>query len=171
MQFLEKIKLIDRYKVELNISKDEFVEWFSRKVDKSVLGGFDLLLEDTEIYSKSKNTYKGYVNKSVFKVKLRNKLFDSGFNSSIATGKYVQEEGMLFIEIAIGNMQTIYYRILPSIVVFVLFMINVSDLITGFYKYIFILGCFTVLIFAQYFWLSKSVKKLKKALQKDFESM
>ena len=82
-EFLKKIKLIQVLTIEIEISKSEFVSKLKEQVDEGSTGIFS---NPFEVFSSSKNEYKGSVRFDGFEIKRRKKLFDMNINLSVASG-------------------------------------------------------------------------------------
>ena len=82
-EFLKKIKLIDHFTTEVPLERSQFVSRFEKQVD---YGDLDMFSDMFEVFSSSKNEYKGHVNNEGFKIKRRRKLFD--MNSAVASGEF-----------------------------------------------------------------------------------
>ena len=68
--YLKKIKLAQEINIELQISKSDFTKKFRENVDESDLG-----FEPFEVFTSSKNEYKGNIENNRFELKKRRKLF------------------------------------------------------------------------------------------------
>ncbi|MDX1830013.1 MAG: hypothetical protein R3342_10760, partial [Lutibacter sp.] len=68
---------------EIEIPKNEFVSIFKKHVDEGSIGIFS---DTFDIFSSSKNEYKGYVGLDGFKIKRRKRFFDMNMNLSVANG-------------------------------------------------------------------------------------
>lgn len=99
-EFLKKIKLVENLTTDIEIQKTEFVSKFRQHVDKGSTG----LFSDTfDIFSSSKNEYKGQVGYGGFKIKRRRKFFDMTMNLAVASGTYQQHNEKLIIEAEING--------------------------------------------------------------------
>jgi len=70
--FLIKLKIIDFLTTELEIEKNEFVAKFRQHVDEGSTGIFS---DSFDVFSSSKNEYKGHVSYQDFKIKRRREFF------------------------------------------------------------------------------------------------
>ena len=93
-EILRKLKLVEYLTTELNIDKNEFVRNFREQVDHGDVG---FMSGAFDVFSSSKNEYKGYVGPDYFKIKRRRRFFDTSMNVALAKGTYEQKEGSLLI--------------------------------------------------------------------------
>ena len=99
-EFLKKIKLIEYLTTDVDIQKTEFVSKFRQHVDEGSTGMF---FDTFDVFSSSKNEYKGQVGYEGFKIKRRRKFFDMNMNLAIANGTYRQNNEKLIIETEING--------------------------------------------------------------------
>ena len=99
-EFLEKIKLIEYLTTEIEIQKNEFVSKFRNHVDEESTGIFSGTFE---VFSSSKNEYKGHVGFDGFKIKRRRRFFDRNMSMAVASGNYKQNNEILIIETKING--------------------------------------------------------------------
>lgn len=99
-RLLERLKLIDYLTTELEIQKNEFVRNFKNYVDEGDIGYFSGAFD---VFSSSKNEFKGNVGFEDFKIKRRRRFFDMNMNFAIAEGKYRQKGEKLTIETEING--------------------------------------------------------------------
>ena len=92
--FLKRLKLIDYLESEIEIDQSEFLLKLRENVDKGDTG---FLSGFFDIFSSSKNEFKGSVHSEGFKIKRRRRLFDMNMNLSTAEGKINQEGTLLQI--------------------------------------------------------------------------
>lgn len=95
-ELLTKLGLVDHLTVELPIEKMEYVQRLRQQVDA---GGNDFF----EVFSSSKNVYKGRVDLKGFELRKRRRFFDMRRNYSKATGTFTQLGGTLRIETVING--------------------------------------------------------------------
>ena len=100
-RMLQKLKLIECFKIELDIQKDDFVYNFRQNVDVGGVGFFNS--DPFESFSSNNNEYIGYVGFENFKIKRRRRFADRNFNLSIAKGTYSQEGNKLKIDTEING--------------------------------------------------------------------
>jgi hypothetical protein len=82
-EFLKKIKLIQFFTTEIEISKNEFVSKFKEQVDEGSTGIFS---NPFEVFSSSKNEYKGSLRFDGFIIKRKKKLFAMNINLAVVSG-------------------------------------------------------------------------------------
>jgi len=173
-RFLEKIKLIEHLTTELEIQKNEFINNFRNYVDKGDIGYLSGVFD---IFSSSKNEFKGQVGYDNFKIKKRRKFFDMDMNLAIAKGTYRQKGNNLIIETEINGfsgMMIPFYILLIifySIFVFGFFMADNNNDSDQFFfvPFIFIHAFFMFGI--PYFIMRRSTKKMKHELEREFYYM
>lgn len=169
--FLKKIKLVADLTTEIEIQKSEFINKFKHHVDEGDVGPF---LGGLDIFSSSKNEYKGHVGFDKFKIKRRRRIFDTNMNFAVASGTYRQRENRLIIETEIngfsGMMIPFYILITVFYSIFIVgfFMAeNTSD--SDFFfagPFIFIHALFMFGI--PYFIMRRSTQRLKYELEREF---
>src|SRR6266542_6162418 len=91
---LRKLHLIENSKIELEISADKFIETMESHIDKSQSDFLDL-------FSRSKNNYKGLIFQNSFELKKRRRFSDSKPIYSIAYGTFEQVDKKLIINLEI----------------------------------------------------------------------
>lgn len=94
-EFLKRLKLIDSMTTTLQISKVEFVNRLNEITDQGSTGIFS---DSFDIFSSSKNEFKGQVNFDNFKIKRRRRFFDTNMNIAVANGTLIENNGQLTIE-------------------------------------------------------------------------
>jgi len=169
--FLKKIKLIDTLTVTVDdVTKSEFVSKFKPHVDEGDIGIFSGLFE---VFSSSKNQYKGEVSYDGFKIRKRRKIFDTNRNFAIATATYRQSNDKLFIETEINGGG--YYLLPLYLFLFIFYIAVVGIFIStespegGFPGFaIPFLVVHALLMFGvPYFFMRRSVKKMKHDLERE----
>lgn len=79
--FLKRIGLIEYDIIELPMKKEDFVQRLKRLVDKDSI---EMWADFNEIFTSTKNKYKGSIQPTNFKIKRKRSLFDFyGFNSCL----------------------------------------------------------------------------------------
>ena len=168
-ELLMKIKLIEHLTTDVEIQKTEFVSKFRDSVDEGSTGVF---LDAFDIFSSSKNEYKGYVGNENFKIKRKRKLFDMNMSTAVASGIYHQNNEKLIIETEINGfneMMILFY--LLAIVFYSIFIItfltvdNIQGNVPGL-TFILIHGAF--LFGISYFIMRRSVNRMKHELEREF---
>ncbi|SDW42706.1 hypothetical protein SAMN05444411_101694 [Lutibacter oricola] len=169
--FLEKIKLIEYFTVELEIQKFDFVSILKKHVDEGDTGIFS---DTFDIFSSSKNEYKGQVDFNGFKIKRRKRLFDMNMNFAIAKGNFSQKNEKLIVETEVNgfsNMMIPFYIIgvvFYTIFIGAFFMAdNIEGNGVGFaLPFILIHGAFMFGI--PYVFMRRSAKRMKYELEREF---
>lgn len=173
-EFLIKIKLIEYLTTEVEIQKSEFITTFKRHVDEGSTG----LLSDTfDIFSSSKNEYKGHVGFDGFKIKRRKRLFDMTMNLAAASGSYKQKNEKLIIETEINGFSKmmipfyLFAIVFYSLFIGMFFMVdNIDGNTVGFaLPFFFIHAAFMFGI--PYFMMRRSTKRMKHELEREFYYM
>lgn len=98
--FLKKLKLLEHQSIDIEIQKAEFISKLKQQVDVGSLGIFS---DTADLFSSSKNQYKGEVGAEGFKIKRKRKFFDLNWNIAVASGRYRQENERLIIETEING--------------------------------------------------------------------
>nr|WP_321224230.1 hypothetical protein [uncultured Psychroserpens sp.] len=169
-KFLRKIKLIDDFNVELNISKAEFYSRLRDQVDESTLGLFS---DVGDLFSSSKKEYKGIVNYDGFKLKRKRRFFDTKMNMATLNGTYRQISDKLIIESNINGFANV------MIFVFIFALLFYSVFIAAFiFGYMGHEAPFFVIPFISihalfmfglpYFIMRRSVKRFKYDIEREF---
>jgi hypothetical protein len=170
--FLRKIKVLDSVSMELNVSKMEFVRLFEMNVDESDLGFSDSFFE---AFSSSKNEYKGNIDADKFRLRRRQKLFDTNKSfMSIAMGSLVEKENKLIIEAEIKGISKYFKFFFIAIIFFYsIFIISFTviprqDDFFPLAVLPFILMHALFMLGIPYFIMKRSVSRLKYDLERDF---
>jgi hypothetical protein len=90
--FFRKIGLVDNVSIELPVRRDEFLKTLRIHVDEP--GG-----ELFEVFSNSKNDYKGRVSHDTFDIRKRRRLFDSRLNFARAAGRVSGKDDSTIIDV------------------------------------------------------------------------
>lgn len=170
-KFLKKIKLAQELITEIDIQKEDFVTKLKNQVDK---GGTDMFSDTFDVFSSSKNIYKGYVDFEYFQIKKRRKFFDMNMNMAVAKGDYTQKGEKLIINTEINGLSGFMIPFIILILVFYTFSIGtffISDNNVGgdfvFFFPFFILQALFMIGFP-YFLMKRSVKNMKHELEREF---
>ena len=170
-EFLKKIKLIEYLTTELEIQKNEFVTNFKEHVDEGSTG---FLSETFDMFSSSKNEYKGHVGFENFKIKRRRRFFDMNMNLAVAKGTYRQKENILVIETEIngfsGMMIPFYIFALIFYSIFIVtfsFADNIEGNGAGFVLP-FIIVHATFMFGIPYYMMRRSATRMKHKLEREF---
>ena len=97
---LKKLKLLDTFRLELDGNRDQFITNLDAIVDN---GSLDMFSDMFDVFSSSKNEYKGSVQYDEFKIKRRRRFFDINIGFALVTGKCSQEGGKLIIDLEING--------------------------------------------------------------------
>lgn len=168
-QFLKKIKLIEEFTTEVEMTKSAFVTKFRQNVDEASIGIF---ADSFDVFSSSKNEYKGDVAFDGFKIKRRRRFFGANNNLAIATGTYVQNNEILVINTEINGfskkMIPFYAFIIVFYCIFISSFFTLDDPDKSKIALPFI--CFHALFMfgLPYFMMMRSTKSLKHDLERDF---
>lgn len=169
-RFLQKLKLIDFLDTELEITKSDFHKKLSGIVDETNIG---FMSDFFDLFSSSKNEYKGYVDFTHFKLKRRKRLFEMGLNFPNAKGKVDQKGDSLIIKTEINAFKGIMVFFILFILLFYTIAI-ISMLTIGSQEneevfiaipFILIHACFMLGI--PYLVLRRSVKRFKYDFERE----
>ena len=171
-EFLKKIKLIKTLSVELEMDQNEFVNRFRENVDPGNTGDFS---DTFEVFSSSKNTYKGSVAFDKFDIKKKRKFFDNNGSLAVAKGTITKSRNALIINTEIngfsGKMRLIFIMLIAFYALFFL-AFAILPLFTGngdftlAIPFLILHGLFMFGI--PYFLMRRSVTKLKHELERKF---
>ncbi|MBA4057686.1 MAG: hypothetical protein C0490_23430 [Marivirga sp.] len=150
--------------------KAEFVGKFKQQVDSEEIGFFS---DFFDVFSSSKNEYKGQVGFDSFRIKRRRRLFEMNVSSAIAKGTISERENILFINTEINGVSSMMIPYFIIVVVFYLVFISVflaSDNIEGkmtllVLPFIAVHACFMLGI--PYFMMRKATKRMKYDLERE----
>ena len=168
---LRKLKLIENFNTELEIEKGEFIEKLRLQVDPSGLGLFSNL---EDLFSSSKNDFKGYVGRDYFEIKKKKRFFDMNNNFSIVKGTCTQNGNKLIVNAEIKGFNKALIPFLIIIPIFYLLIITIflilyivdNDVPLFILPFILFHGLFMIGI--PYFIYRRSVKNMAKELEKEF---
>jgi len=169
--FLRKIKLIDNFSTQIVIQKSEFMKKLKEHVDEGDIGFFS---NTFDVFSSSKNEYRGHVGFDNFKIKRRKKFFDMNMNLSVAEGTYRQNGDNLIIEGEIngfsGAMIPFYVVVLIFYLIFIVgfFMTDSMPLLMMFVVVPFLLIHASFMLGMPYLMMRRSVKRMKHELEREF---
>ena len=172
--FLKRIKLIEHFTTEIAIPKTDFVTKFRYHVDEGSIGIFS---DAFDIFSSSKNEYKGYVGFDGFKIKRRRKFFDMYTNLAVAKGTYRQDREKLIIKAEIngfsGKMIPFYLFaiVFYSIFIGVFFMTDGLEGNASGFVLPFILIHAALMFGLPYIAMRKSTKRMMHELEREFYYM
>ncbi len=173
-EYLERLHLVDYLQLELEMQKNKFEAKLMKQVDKGSLGIF---ADSFDIFSSSKNVYKGEVGNGRFRIKKRRRFFDVDSYLAIASGSYSQKDDRLIIEAEINGFSG---GMIPFFIFLIVFYTVVLGIIfVGFWRGeeasvfvpLIILLHAALMIGIPYFLMKNSTKRLKRSLEKDFYYM
>jgi len=160
---LEKLKLIDSIVIELPISKTEFIELLENNIDQKQSDVFD-------VFSSSKNEYKGEVTIEGFELKKKRRLFEMNINTAKAVGVFEEHEDTLIIHTEINAFQGQAKLIFGSFILFYIIFIS-AFLFVGddfpLFVLPFILLHASFMIGVPYLLVKRSVRRMKYDLERD----
>ena len=167
-EFLKRLKLIDYLTIALPTNKTDFV---NRLYEVTDIGSTGMFSDTFDIFSSSKNEFKGQVDTDGFKLKRRKRFFDTNMNFAVANGTFSETNGQLIIETEVNGFNNFF------IVFYVFLIIFYSIFIFGFWgsdnkgsfiaiPFILLHGTFMFVI--PYFMMRRSVKRLKYELEREF---
>lgn len=167
-----KLKLVDHFSTEIEIQKMDFIKKLDAVVDE---GRIDLFSDAFDMFSGSKNIYKGEVRMDGFQIKRKRRFFDMNRNRSVAKGQYIQKGKKLLIETEIdgltGLMTFTYFVLILvySVLLMALFSggILFSDEFTFFRPFMLIHAVF--MFGLPYYLMRRNVKKMKNDLEREFQ--
>lgn len=172
--FLKKLKLIDYLSTELEIDKNDFFNRLKASVDEGDIGMFS---ETFDVFSSSKNEYKGHVGLGVFKIKRRRKFFDMNMHLAIAKGTFKQRDNHLKIDTEINGFSGMMIPFYVFLIVFYLIFIigfSTTNNVEGNMDAValpFIIIHATFMLGIPYFMMRRSVKRMKHELEREFYYM
>jgi hypothetical protein len=163
--FLRKIGLIEEYSIEIPIPVDKLVVKMNEIVDED---GYEMF----EMYSSSKNFYKGTVDSYGFKIK--NRLTFSNANSkSVVYGSFESKSESTKIDIQIIGFylfMKIFYCLLicfwiNSILIFFTNLNKLEDLDFALLPIMILFAFFSFII--PYYMMKSGVERMKHSLERD----
>lgn len=172
-EFLKKVKLIDYLTTEVPMEKNQFVSRFEKQVDHGSISPFSDMFD---VFSSSKNEYKGHVNYNGFKIKRRRRFFDMNMNLAVATGSFQSKDNSLIISTEINGFHgmmipfyifiTIFYLIFIFGFSFATFQGEASGEVFLGIPFILIHAAFMYGI--PYFIMRRSTGRMKRELEREF---
>ncbi len=168
--FLTRLKLKHTIAIDLPITKSEFVERFKKVVDHGTLDPFS---EIFDVFSRSKNIYKGSVSLDRFRIKRKRKFFDMHMNLAIAEGRFDSKNDAVKITGIINGfrgMMLPFFIFIIAVYLFIFLMIFFSESWNDFpFEMIpFILIHATFMLGIPYAMMRGSAKNLKHDLEREF---
>jgi hypothetical protein len=167
---LEKLKLVDYLTTELPIDKKDFIDKLKMHVDQGDIGIF---FSAFEVFSSSKNEYKGTVTSDSFKIRRRRKFFDMTMSPAIAEGSFRQRENRLIIESTIKGFHGIFIPFIALLLIFYIafilsFIFSDNPGAMGLFMIPFIFIHAAFMLGIPYFIMRRSVSRMKYELERDF---
>lgn len=169
-RLLEKIKLIDFLETELELQKNEFTNRLSKIVDQ---GSTNSITDIFDMFSSSKNEYKGTVDFSKFKIKRKKKFFDMNITFPVAKGVLNQKGDVLFIKTEINafkGIMIIFFIVIILIYLIIgitLFTTDNSDDFPTYAALPFLLIHASFMLGIPYLLLRRSVKRFKYDFERE----
>jgi hypothetical protein len=165
---LKKLKLIDHLTMELNISRNEFVNKLKKVVDKGDIGFFSDIFDG---FSSSNNELKGQVDYNGFKIKRRKRFFDTNMNFAFADGIFNEQNGTLKIETEINGFSGFFIPFYIILIIFYsIFILAIGNSGNNerYFAIPFLIFHATLMFGIPYFMMRRSVKRLKYELEREF---
>lgn len=168
---LKKLRLIEDFNTELNISKSQFNDNLGKIVEK---GSSNFISDFFDLFSRNDKQYKGFVDYSHFEITRKKRLFDMGFSFPKVKGKTEQSGDILVITTEINGFKGIMFFFLLFIlliyflVIVAMFFSDTPDNNGEVFVAISIIllhACFVLGI--PYFILRRSVKRFKYDLERE----
>jgi hypothetical protein len=166
--FLRQLKLTDQLTTELEISRSEFVARLSAVTDKGDTGIFS---DAFDVFSSSKNEFKGRVHYAGFEIKRRKRMFEPNLNMAVATGTIHERDGQVRVETEVNGFHDFFIFFYVGLTVFyIIFILSIwnSDAGIGFYPFLFVVFHGLLMFTLPYFMIRRSVKRLKYELEREF---
>lgn len=110
---LKRLKLIDHFRLELDISKNEFVNKFNANTDREKASLFKRMFEPL---SSSKKEYIGRSSENGFQIRRRKRFFEITASLAVAVGSYRQKGQNLVIEVEVSSFSGIIKMFLIAVV-------------------------------------------------------
>ncbi|UOQ55425.1 hypothetical protein [Hymenobacter cellulosivorans] len=171
---LTKLKLVDYFTTEVPIQQAEFVAKFQNSVDEGDTGVFSGAFD---MFSSSKNEYRGHVYANGFKIKRKRKFFDANMSLAAAEGSFTQQDQNVVIATEVNGFSGLMIPFFGFILVFYAIFL-VGFLVSAgrndgqafvalpliFFHALFMLGI-------PYFMMRRGVSKMKHELEREFYYM
>ncbi|PXY45736.1 MULTISPECIES: hypothetical protein [Flavobacterium] len=165
--FLRKIQLVKDIKIQLPVSKIDFIQKFRNNVDES-----DLSFVPFEVFQSSRNEYKGNITNHVFHLRKRRKLFDTNYSFAKVTGEFTEDHNQLNINAEINGFRNRMFFFLGIAILFYSIFIfatifSSADNAVPFFLVPFLLFHMSVMLGIPYFVIRRSVKRMIYDLERD----
>ncbi|MTB50696.1 hypothetical protein [Lewinella sp. W8] len=168
---LEKLHLLQYQTIRLNLPKTVFVSRLREQVDEGSIGIFS---DSFDVFSSSKNEYKGHVDLRGFRIKRRKRLFDFNMNLAIASGTYREEGEQLIIDTEIngfsGVMIPFYIFVALFYVIFIAIFLGAGEMDGAMPVFVlpFILLHALFMFGLPYLLMRGSVSRMQRELEREF---
>jgi len=178
--YLIKFKLIDYLRIELNASKDDFVNKLRKNVDDKNMDSF--FLTAFEALSSSKKLFVGQVTNNDFVIRKRKRYGVKRYNGMPkATGRFIQNGNILVIDTQISGWSSnmFYYYVF----IFIIYILLIGLFAKGFYSietaflFKFIVTALCIMIYGVLMFVlpirsvRKGVSQMKMDLEKEFNDI
>lgn len=154
------------------MQKSEFVRRLRNNVDE---GSTDFIADSFDVFSSSKNEYKGHVGYESFKIKRRRRFFDMNINFALAEGTYQQKDNVLIIQTEIhgfsGMMIPFYIFVIIFYSIFIVSFALAETVDSEISTIPFILFHGAFMMGIPYFIMRRSMKRMKHELEREFYYM
>jgi hypothetical protein len=163
--FLERIKLVDHLTTEVPLERREFVEKLKANVDPGDTG---TLFVFPEIFSKSKNEYKGSVTYDDFKIRRKKKIFEFNSMLAVATGQLRQTDKGVIVDAEINGFHSVYILFAAlAAMVYVGFIVMLITQRVGWYLLPLIVLHAAFMLGIPYMMIRRGVSRMKYDLERD----
>lgn len=167
--FLKRIGLIDNFQIIMEVDKTDFIKTLASNLDEPQADFFD-------VFSRSKNVYKGKIEYDQFTMKRRKRLFDSAFRSARVHGKLSAHHEKLAIDLEIHGFYKLFIPVVIVLAVFYAFGISAlffseAQGFSGMLAAIFILVHATFMFGIPYFALRRAVSNTREDVERDLYFM
>jgi hypothetical protein len=129
-EFLQRLKLIDHFTLELEVEKPVFVERMRQVVDP---GNTSMLTASFDVFRSGNKEYKGDVDDNGFQIRRRRRFFDTNRNFALAKGTIRQKDNYLIVDTQVSSFSTfflifyIFLLVIYAIVIVSLFLTEESS--------------------------------------------
>ena len=171
--FLKKLKLLKEISISLNTQRSEFVPALKKYVDSAKINNPFSRLED--IFTSSKNSYKGIVTSRDFEIKKRLRFGDSKFSGAKITGTFQDFGDTLIIKAKVNAWNNFMFFFYGFVIIFyfVFGILMVPEIINSgedFFSVIIIPFLFIHAFFMlgmPYFFMRRSVLRTLREFEKE----
>jgi hypothetical protein len=164
-----KLGLKDEFTTVLKVNQNDFATAFAYNIDIGDTGLFSGIFD---VFSSSKNEYRGQINYESFKVKRKRRLFDMNESFAIASGNLYQKGEELVITTQIDGQNKLFiplfiFAVFFYGIFFTVFLIT-SHLNSAFFFLPFLIFHAGLMFGIPIFLINRSVKRLRYELERDF---